>query len=189
MEENTIIKEENTIVKEENTIIKEENTIMSEEESNNHKNGGINISSFYDFTYELRYPKLNDDINNLDASNNNHDILEKYDMLYREDLLLVFKLGMALSITQDINSVLDSCTKCIEYLYENYKENKQITDILSNLKKVILLPFEVDNKTLFMYLFSIDYFYIFNECLKQLYYDHQISELTFNKLIDKINEK
>ena len=93
--------EENTIIKE-NTIVKEENTIMSEKESNNHKNGGINISSFYNFTYELRYPKLNDDINNLDASNNNHDILEKYDMLYREDLLLVFKLGMALSITQDI---------------------------------------------------------------------------------------
>ena len=103
----------------------EENTVMSEK-SNNHKNDGINISnnvaSFYNFTYELRYPKLNNAINNLDASNNNHDILEKYDMLYREDLLLVFKLGMALSLTQDINMVLDSCTKCIEYLYENYKE-------------------------------------------------------------------
>ena len=168
--------EENTIIKEENTIVKEENTIMSEKESNNHKNGGINISSFYNFTYELRYPKLNDDINNLDASNNNHDILEKYDMLYREDLLLVFKLGMALSITQDINSVLDSCTKCIEYLYEYYKENSQIKIILSKMEDVIVVPFKLEDKTLFMYLFSIDYFYYFNECLKELYKNNEISK-------------
>lgn len=186
--ENTII--ESNIDSEEiveNTV----NNIINNVLENNvlENNSSIDISSFYDFTYKIRYKSMDNDIENLDLSNNNYDILEKYDMMYREDLLIVFKLGMALSITQDINAVLDSCTKCIEYLYEFFKENTQIQDILGKMEKVIILPFKVEEKTLFMYLFSIDYFYYFNECLKELYTNNEISQKTFNNLIDKIIEK
>lgn len=181
--ENSIIKSDiNTEEIVEDTV----NNIINNVVENN---SSIDIASFYDFTYKIRYIEMNNDIKNLDLSNNNYDILEKYDMLYREDLLIVFKLGLALSFTQDINGVLNSCTKCIEYLYEYYKESSQIKEILNNMENVILLPFKVENKTLFMYLFSIDYFFYFNECLKELYTNNEISNKTFNNLIDKINQK
>ena len=181
----------------ENTIIKSniDTEEIVEDTVNNiinnvlENNSSIDIASFYDFTYKIRYIEMDNDIKNSDLSKNNYDILEKYDMMYREDLLIIFKLGLALSFTQNINAVLDSCTKCIEYLYEYYKENSQIKDILGNMEKVNILPFKVENKTLFMYLFSIDFFYYFNECLKELYTNNQISNKTFNNLIDKINEK
>ena len=181
----------------ENTIIKSnidteeivENTVNNIVNNVLENNSSIDIASFYDFTYKIRYIEMDNDIKNLDLSKNNYDILEKYDMMYREDLLIIFKLGLALSFTQNINAVLDSCTKCIEYLYEYYKENSQIKDILGNMEKVNILPFKVENKTLFMYLFSIDFFYYFNECLKELYTNNQISNKTFNNLINKINEK
>lgn len=166
-----------------------ENTINNIPNTAHKNSSSININTFYDFTYKVKYIEMDDAIKNLDLSKNNYIILEKYDMMYREDLLIIFKLGMALSITQDINAVLDSCTKCIEYLYEYYKENSQIQDILGKMEKVIILPFKIEKKTLFMYLFSIDYFYYFNECLKELYTNNKISQKTLNNLIDKIIEK
>ena len=184
--ENTIIKK-NTDTEE---IIEETvNSIVNNIIDNDKKSAKIDIASFYDFTYKITYIELDDEINNLDTSKNNQELLEKYDMKYREDLLLIFKLGIALAVTKDINSVLDSCTKCIEYLYEYYKENSQIKIILSKMEDVIVVPFKLEDKTLFMYLFSIDYFYYFNECLKELYKNNEISKKTFKNLIDKINKK
>ena len=55
------------------------------------------------------------------------------------------------------------------------------------MEDVIVVPFKLEDKTLFMYLFSIDYFYYFNECLKELYKNNEISK-TFKNLIDKINK-
>ena len=62
------------------------------------------------------------------------------------------------------------------------------TAVLECLKKTIILPFEIDNNTAFLYLFSIDYLYLFHNCIKDLYNNDQISKSNYNNIIDKINQ-
>ena len=139
-----------------------ENVIIHNEESNNVENDNeetnkstINMSAFYDLNYTLKYKDI--DITDLDYTQDNTDILEKYDQTYREDLLLLFKLGLTLALTKDLNAVLNSCSKSIYQIYEQYKDNEQIIEILSYLKDEVIVPFELDDNTLFVYLFSCDY--------------------------------
>ena len=55
--------------------------------------------------------------------------------MYREDLILLFNLGFALSISKDLGAVLSSCTKCIDFMFKKYKDYKQIIEIIECLKK------------------------------------------------------
>ena len=190
---------ENVIIRsEENTMIESEHEDSAHEDSAHEESAHedsahedtepteMNLASFYDLNYKLKYKDI--DINNLDYTQDNTSILEKYDQTYREDLLLLFKLGFTLALTKDLNGVLNSCSKCISQIYEQYKDNEQIIKIMFHLKDEVIVPFELDDNTLFLYLFSCDYLEYFHECLKDLYYFKEISETNFNNLINKINE-
>ena len=150
---------------------------------NNESIADIDIASFYKLNYVFRYTNI---FLNKDISDN--DTLIKCDQTYREDMILLFNLGFALSISKDLDGVLKSCTKCIDCLFNKFKDNKQILEILECLKKTIILPFEIDNNTAFLYLFSIDYLYLFHNCIKDLYNNDQISKSNYNNIIDKINQ-
>lgn len=172
-------KKENVIIN--NVKVDDINNI--EKILNDEKIADIDIGSFYKLNYVFRYPTI---FLNKDISDN--DILLKCDQTYREDMILLFNLGFALSISKDLNGVLKSCTKCIDCLFNKFKDHVQILEIMECLKKTIVLPFEIDDNTAFMYLFSIDYLYIFHDCIKDLYKNNQISKLNYCNLIEKINE-
>tara|TARA_B100000963_G_C22640877_1_gene680548 strand:- start:7625 stop:8149 length:525 start_codon:yes stop_codon:yes gene_type:complete len=144
----------------------------------------LDIVSFYNINYELKYKNI--DIKNI--SPDDFDSLDSYDQTYREDLVLLFKLGIQLALSQDLNKILDTCSKCIYSLYKKWSEHEQIIEILNKLKDTILLPFEITDDALFVYLFSCDYLEFFHECIKDLYYNNIISADNLDNLINKINE-
>ena len=82
--ENTIIKK-NTDTEE--IIEKTVNSIVNNIIDNDKKIGKNRYSKFYDFTYKITYIELDDEINNLDTSKNNQELLEKYDMKYRRFII------------------------------------------------------------------------------------------------------
>lgn len=163
----------------ENVVISSVNNF--EEEKDNYN---LNIESFYNIHYNLKYTDI--DIENISPSD--FDLLDKYDQTYREDLILLFKLGVTLALSQDLNKILDTCSKCIFSLYKKWSEHEQIIEILNKLKNTILLPFDITDDALFVYLFSCDYLKFFHKCVKDLYLDDIISVDNFDNLINKINE-
>jgi hypothetical protein len=56
----------------------------------------------------------------------------------------------------------DNVTIKIEHLFDTHKDNIYIKQILPVLKTSLQqrLPFEIDDKTIFIFLFSFDYFYL-----------------------------
>lgn len=144
----------------------------------------LDIGNFYNISYDLKYKNI--DIKNI--SPNDFDSLDNYDQTYREDLVLLFKLGIQLALSQDLNKILDTCSKSIFYIYQKWHKHEQIIELLNKLKETIILPFEISDDALFVYLFSCDYLEYSHECIKDLHYHNKISDTNFNNLINKINE-
>ena len=144
------------------------------------------IKKIYNFNYEYKYKNIN--IEQLDSSQDNSEIFMKYDQTYREDMLLAFNLAMPLVLMNgDIDTILKITQKGIEFLYEKFKENDKIQKIISKIKDSFPLPFDLEDATAFMYLFSIDYLYLFHECLSDLHFFNDISDFNFETLCKKID--
>lgn len=155
---------------------------FTEEMLNNKKT----IEKIYNFNYEYKYKNIN--IEQLDPSQDNSEIFEKYDQTYREDMLLAFNLAMPLILMNgDINTILDITQKGIEFLYEKFKDNEKVQQLLEKIKSSFPLPFELEDATAFMYLFSIDYLHLFHECLSDLYFFNDISEFNYETLSKAID--
>lgn len=178
------MEEENTIMEEENMVLDQENKI-NELLKNDADISDLDITSFYNLQYHLKYSEINIQ----DISPDDFESLERYDQTYREDLILLFRLGITLAIGQNLNDVLEACSKAIYHIYQKWCNHEQIKEILGYLKDTIILPFvELSEDALFTYLFSCDYLEFFHECIKDLHYHNKISELNFNNLINKIKE-
>ena len=165
----------------ENVVISSVNNIDNVETNDT---SDLDIGNFYNISYDLKYKNI--DIKNI--SPNDFDSLDNYDQTYREDLVLLFKLGIQLALSQDLNKILDTCSKSIFNIYQKWSKHEQIIELLNKLKETILLPFEISDDALFVYLFSCDYLEYFHECIKDLHYHNKISDTNFNNLINKINE-
>ena len=58
----------------------------------------------------------------------------------------------------------DNVSEKIDVLYEKHKTNDIIKEIIPHVKTHLeqRWPFEMDGKTIFLFLFSFDYFYLFS---------------------------
>ena len=72
----------------------------------------------------------------------------------------------------------------ITSLYNKYKEDKQIIEILNILKDTNKYSFLFNNQgDLFTLLFSFEYFYYFHTCIAELEQSSLISEIIYEKFI------
>ena len=107
----------------------------------------------------------------LDISSNEH----KQDTIYRQEILKAFNL-----MIYDHEKMMDTITE----LYNKYKENKQIVEILNILKEHNKYSFLFSNLSdLFTLLFSFEYFYYFHSCIAELEQSNTISKIIYEKII------
>lgn len=107
----------------------------------------------------------------LDVSSNQH----KQDTIYRQEILKAFQL-----MTYEHEKMMAT----IDNLYEKFKDNKQIIEILNILKETNKYSFLFNNlKDLFTLLFSFEYFYYFHSCLAELQQSSCISDIIYEKFI------
>ncbi len=106
------------------------------------------------------------------------------DNLYRKQLLEVFELK---EYDDDVIS------KKMKQLYNKIKDYSQIKQIITLLKqfkyaKIFIVNEEEENLYL-IFMFSFEYFDLFHNCLKELNKDNVISDETFNKLLNALDNK
>ena len=106
------------------------------------------------------------------------------DNLYRKQLLEVFDLK---EYDDDVIS------KQMKKLYNKIKDYPQIKQIITLLKqfkyaKIFIVNEEEENLYL-IFMFSFEYFDLFHNCLKELNKDNVISDETFNKLLNALDNK
>lgn len=106
------------------------------------------------------------------------------DNLYRKQLLEVFELK---EYDDDVIS------KKMKQLYNKIKDYSQIKQIITLLKqfkyaKIFIVNEEEENLYL-IFMFSFEYFDLFHNCLKELNKDNVISDETFNKLLNTLDNK
>jgi len=107
----------------------------------------------------------------LDVSSNEN----KQDTVYRQEILKAFQL-----MIYDHEKMMN----IIDNLYEKFKENTQIKEILNILKENNKYSFLFNNlKDLFTILFSFEYFYYFHTCLAELEQSSSISDIIYDKFI------
>ena len=107
----------------------------------------------------------------LDVSSNEN----KQDTVYRQEILKAFQL-----MIYDHEKMMN----IIDNLYEKFKENTQIKEILNTLKENNKYSFLFNNlKDLFTLLFSFEYFYYFHTCLAELEQSSSISDIIYEKFI------
>lgn len=107
----------------------------------------------------------------LDISSNEH----KQDTVYRHEILKAFQL-----MTYDHQKMMYA----INNLYEKFKDNSQIIEILNVLKENNKFSFLFENsKDLFTLLFSFEYFYYFHSCLAELEQSSSISDIIYEKFL------
>ena len=107
----------------------------------------------------------------LDASANEH----KQDTIYRQEILKAFNL-----MVYDHEKMMLTITD----LYNKYKENEQIIEILKILKETNKYSFLFNNVAdLFTLLFSFEYFYYFHSCIAELEQSPSISDIIYEKFI------
>ena len=96
------------------------------------------------------------------------------DTIYRKELLEAFNLKI---YNEDIINVQDE-------LFEIIQENEKFKELIVNGRKVLerKIPFEHDDKTIFSFLFSYDYFYLFHPILIDYLIKNEISDDNFNRL-------
>ena len=106
------------------------------------------------------------------------------DNLYRKQLLEVFEL-------KEYDD--DAISKKMKQLYNKIKDYSQIKQIITLLKqfkyaKIFIVNEEEENLYL-IFMFSFEYFDLFHNCLKELNKDNVISDETFNKLLNALDNK
>ena len=106
------------------------------------------------------------------------------DNLYRKQILEVFDL-------KEYNDEIIS--KKMKELYNKIKDYSQIKQIITILKqfkysKIFIVNEEEENLYL-IFMFSFEYFDLFHNCLKELHKDNVISDETFNKLLNALDNK
>ena len=107
----------------------------------------------------------------LDVSSNEN----KQDTVYRQEILKAFQL-----MTYDHQKMMTT----INNLYEKFKDNSQIIEILNVLKENNKFIFLFNNlNDLFTLLFSFEYFYYFHSCLAELEQSSYISNIIYEKFI------
>tara|TARA_Y200000002_G_scaffold381604_1_gene396073 strand:+ start:4733 stop:5113 length:381 start_codon:yes stop_codon:yes gene_type:complete len=107
----------------------------------------------------------------LDASTNDH----KQDTIYRQEILKAFNL-----MVYDHEKMMDTISK----LYNKYKENTQIKEIITLLKESNKYSFLFNNsQDLFTLLFSFEYFYYFHTCIAELEQSSCITNIIYEKII------
>lgn len=116
--------------------------------------------------------------------NVNYKNVEYNDDLYRKQMLEVFDL-------KEYND--DIIHEKLKQLYNKIKDNPQIKQIITLLKqfkyaKIFIVNEEEENLYL-IFMFSFEYFDLFHNCLKELNKDNVISDKTFNKLLDALDNK
>lgn len=116
--------------------------------------------------------------------NVNYKNVEYNDDLYRKQMLEVFDL-------KEYND--DIINEKLKQLYNKIKDNPQIKQIITLLKqfkyaKIFIVNEEEENLYL-IFMFSFEYFDLFHNCLKELNKDNVISDKTFNKLLDALDNK
>ncbi len=82
----------------------------------------------------------------------------------------------------------DSVTKKIDVLHEKHKTNSIIKEIIPHVKTHLeqRWPFEMDGKTIFLFLFSFDYFYLFYPIISCLIDSKEVNRALVDELIIKI---
>ena len=127
----------------------------------------------YNINYKLTY----------DISNNSNTS----DTNYRKDIIQVFNVSQFFDAEKiDDGLFFKTLSDNVNEIYLIYNENDQIKELLKKINDNLRLPFKLENDTLFMYLFRYDLFYLFHNCLKDLYNDNVISGLNFQSLINSI---
>ncbi len=106
------------------------------------------------------------------------------DNLYRKQILEVFDL-------KEYNDEIIS--KKMKELYNKIKDYSQIKQIITILKqfkysKIFIVNEEEENLYL-IFMFSFEYFDLFHNCLKELNNNNVISDETFNKLLNALDNK
>ena len=88
----------------------------------------------------------------------------------------------------DLEMYNDSVPKKIDVLYEKYKTNSIIKEIIPHVKTHLeqRWPFEMDEKTIFLFLFSFDYFYLFYPIISCLIFCKEVNRVLVVELIIKI---
>ena len=110
------------------------------------------------------------------------DTSDEVDALYRHDLVEAFNL-------QDL-FYTDELTNKTDQIYDTFKEHLQIKELLGEIKNKTLFPIAThDNQSLFFYFFSFEYFYLFHECLKDLFNIDKISTVNYDIIMKKIKQK
>jgi len=107
------------------------------------------------------------------------DDKEESNLLYQIQLLQAFDLK-----DFDENKIIEEQN----IIFEKWNQHKQIYNLILLLKEKYKL-YSNDDNIIFQLLFSYDYFYIFLACLRELYYNNQIQDNNYNKLINIINLK
>jgi hypothetical protein len=104
---------------------------------------------------------------------------DESDTTYRKQLLEFVKLT---EFSDDVN------TK-VEALYDTYKDNDDLKKILPVLQKHLeqRWPFEMDNKTIFIFLFAFDYFYLTYPFISSLINNDEDRSHLVEPIISKIN--
>ena len=104
---------------------------------------------------------------------------DESDTTYRKQLLEFVKLT---EFSDDVN------TK-VEALYDTYKDNDDLKKILPILQKHLeqRWPFEMDNKTIFIFLFAFDYFYLTYPFISSLINNDEDRSHLVEPIISKIN--
>lgn len=124
------------------------------------------------------------------------DTSDEVDALYRHDLVEAFNL-QDLFYTDELDSdkfdfdpFFKELTNKTDQIYDTFKEHLQIKELLGEIKNKTLFPIAThDNQSLFFYFFSFEYFYLFHECLKDLFNIDKISTVNYDIIMKKIKQK
>jgi hypothetical protein len=82
----------------------------------------------------------------------------------------------------------DDVSNHIDTLYDDYNDTCHLKKVFPWMKNVLeqRWPFEMDNKTIFLFLFSFDYFYLIYPIICNLINKTTVSEDDFDNLRSKI---
>lgn len=128
--------------------------------------------------YMTIYTELVNKCNTEDMEYDEHDVGQICNEVYQHELLLVF----------NVNDVSDpSVLETIDKLYDIVKQYINLNELIELItdNKIKIIVNETD-KSLFLLLFSFDYFYLINNIIKQSILDKKVDPELFEALKNKI---